>query len=128
MALLSDTIDILLPLNKTKVTICDKPWLTSSIKVLIIKREKALHYYGENPDAYINSGEIKSSILSIKSARFKYYAISVETLKTSNNIPQDVRWKSSRWVVYLPKAVGTINYFLMMFLITKTCLKYLTVS
>ena len=49
---MSDTIDILLPLKKTKVTKCDKPWLTSSIKELIIKREKALHYYGENPDAY----------------------------------------------------------------------------
>ena len=77
---------------------------------------------------HINSGEIKSSILSIKSARFKYYALSVETLKTSNHIPQDGGRKSSRWVVYLLKAVGTINYFVMIFLIAKTWMKYLTVS
>jgi hypothetical protein len=31
-------------------------------------------------------------------------------------------------VVYLPKVVGIINYFLMMFLIAMTWLKYLTVS
>ncbi|CAB3993754.1 Hypothetical predicted protein [Paramuricea clavata] len=80
--IMSDVIDILLPLKRTKVTKCDKPWLTSSIKELIIKRQKALHYYGKNSDAYKLWRNQDQQ--SIKSARFKYYAQSVEKLKTSN--------------------------------------------
>ena len=76
-------IDILLPLKKTKVTKCDRPWLTSSIKELILKRQKALHYYGKNSDTYkLWRNQIQQSI---KSARFKYYARSVEKLIGHNN-------------------------------------------
>jgi hypothetical protein len=43
---------------------------------------KALHYYGKNSDAYkLWRNQVQQSI---KSARFKYYAQSVEKLKTSN--------------------------------------------
>jgi hypothetical protein len=124
--IMSDTIDILLPLKKTKATKCDKPWLTSSIKELILKRQKALHYYGKNSDAYkFWRNQVQQSI---KSARFKYYAQSVEKLKTWKFSPQNGGRKLSCWVVYLPKAVGIINYFLIMFLIAMTWLKNLTVS
>ena len=100
-------IDIILLLKKTKVTKSEKPWLTSSIKELIIKRHKPPLLW-ENSDAY-KLWRNQVSMQSIKSARVKYYAQSVEKLKTSN----PSRWlkEISCWVVYILKLLVQLTTF-----------------
>ena len=41
-------IDKFFPLERTSVRKCDKPWMTSSIKSAIARRQKALHESGKN--------------------------------------------------------------------------------
>ena len=67
------------PLKKNKVTKSDKPGMTSAIKILIIKRQKALHEYRKNSKSYKRNKVHES----IKSARAKYYVGCVEKLKVS---------------------------------------------
>ena len=75
-------IDDFFPLERTKVRKCDKPWITSSIKSAISRRQKAFHRNGENSGVYKYwRNKVQ---LSIKSARKKYYKGSVEKLKNSN--------------------------------------------
>ena len=45
-------IENLFPLERIKVRKCDKPWMTSSIKSAIGRRQKALHESGKNSDIY----------------------------------------------------------------------------
>jgi hypothetical protein len=63
--IMSDMIDILLPLKKTKVTKCDKSWLTSSIKELILKRQKAPITMGKIPMPIKSSNQLNQPDLSI---------------------------------------------------------------
>ena len=51
-SVLSEMNNLLIPLKKTKVTKSDKPWMTPAIKMLIIKRQKALHEHGKNSESY----------------------------------------------------------------------------
>ena len=81
-SVLSEMINLLIPLKKTKVSKSDKPWMTSAIKALIIKRQKALHEYGKSYESY--KFWRNSVHESIKSASGKYYGRCVEKLKASN--------------------------------------------
>ena len=45
---MSAMIDKSLPLEKTSVRKCDKPWMTSSMKSAIASRQKALHESEKN--------------------------------------------------------------------------------
>ena len=75
-------VNLLIPLKKTKVTKLDKQWMTSAIKMLIIRRQKDLHEYGKNSESYkLWRNKVQESI---KPARAKYYARCVEKLKVSN--------------------------------------------
>ena len=75
-------IDNFFPLERTKVRKCDKPWITSSIKNAISRRQKAFHRNGKNSGVY-KCWRNKVQ-LSIKTARKKYFKGSVEKLKNSN--------------------------------------------
>ena len=79
---MSAMIDKFFPLERTSVRKCDKPWMTSSIKSAIARRQKALHESGKNSDIYKYwRNKVQSSI---KAARKKYYVGSVGKLKNSN--------------------------------------------
>lgn len=79
---MSAMIDKFFPLKRTSVRKCDKPWMTSSIKSSIARRQKALHESGKNSNIYkFWRNKVQ---LSIKTARKKYYTGSVEKLKNSN--------------------------------------------
>ena len=75
-------IDNFFPLERTNVRKCDKPWITSSIKSAISRRQKAFHRNGKNSGVY-KYWRTKVQ-LSIKTARKKYYKCLVEKLKNSN--------------------------------------------
>ena len=78
---MSAVIDKFFPLERTSVRKCDKPWMTSSIKSAIARRQKALHDSGKNSDIYKYwRNKVQSSI---KAARKKYYVGSVGKLKNS---------------------------------------------
>jgi hypothetical protein len=75
-------IENLFPLKRIKVRKCDKPWMTSSIKSAIGRRQKALHESGKNSDIYKYwRNRVQSCI---KVARKIYYMRSIEKLKNSN--------------------------------------------
>ena len=79
---MSAMIDKFFPLERTSVRKCDKPWMTSSIKSAIARRQKALHESGKNSDIYKYwRYKVQSSI---KAARKKCYVGSVGKLKNSN--------------------------------------------
>ena len=79
---MSAMIDNFFPLERTSVRKCDKPWMTSSIKSAIARRQKALHESGKNSNIYNYwRNKVQSSI---KTARKKYYMVSVEKLRNSN--------------------------------------------
>ncbi|CAB4023227.1 RNA-directed DNA polymerase from mobile element jockey, partial [Paramuricea clavata] len=82
----NDTMTVMIekffPLERIKVRKCDKPWMTSSIKSAIGRRQKALHESGKNSDIYKYwRNRVQSCI---KVARKIYYMRSVEKLKNSN--------------------------------------------
>ena len=73
-------IENLFPLERIKVRKCDKPWMTSSIKSAIRRRQKALHESGKNSDIYKYwRNRVQSCI---KVARKIYYMRSIEKLKS----------------------------------------------
>ena len=79
---MSAIIDKFFPLERTSVRKCDKPWMMSSIKSAIARRQNALHARGKNSDIYKYwRNKVQSSI---KAARKKYYVGSVGKLKNSN--------------------------------------------
>lgn len=84
--ILSDKIDYYFPLNLTNVRKSDKPWITSSLKLFIKKRQHALHAFGKSSEIY-KKWRNKVQV-EVKSARDKYYHSTVKKLKTSN---------TSRW-------------------------------
>ncbi len=66
---MSAMIDNFFPLERTSVRKCDKPWMTSSIKSAIARRQKALHESGKNSNIYNYwRNKVQSSI---KAARKK---------------------------------------------------------
>ena len=75
-------IDNFFPLERTKARKCDKPWITSSIKSAISRRQKAFHRNGKNSG--VHKYWRNKVQLSIETARKKYYKGSVEKLKNSN--------------------------------------------
>ena len=80
---MSTMIDKLFPLERTSERKCDKPWMTSSIKSAIARRQKALHESGKNSDIYKYwRNKVQST------ARKKYYVGSVGKLKN----PNPARW------------------------------------
>ena len=80
--IMSAMIDKFFPLKRTNVRKSDKPWMTSSIKSSIARRQKALHESGKNSNIYkFWRNKVQ---LGIKSVRKKYYKGSVEKLKNSN--------------------------------------------
>ena len=73
---MSAMIDKFFPLERTSARKWDKPWMTSSIKSAIVRRQKALHESGKNSDMYKYwRNKVQSSI---KAARKKYYVSSVK--------------------------------------------------
>jgi hypothetical protein len=48
----SAMMDCFFPNKPTSVRESDKPWMTSSLKSYISKRQKSLHKYGRNSQAY----------------------------------------------------------------------------
>ena len=60
--IISLMINRFFPVQKTKVSRSDKPWMTSSLKSSIAKRQNALHRNGKNSN-FIGFGVIKSSLM-----------------------------------------------------------------
>ena len=90
-------IENVFPLKRIKVRKCDKPWMTSSIKSAIGRRQKALHESGKNSDIYKYwRNRVQSCI---KVARKIYYMRSIEKLKNSN----PARWRKE------VKAIGGLS-------------------
>ncbi|CAB3996817.1 Hypothetical predicted protein [Paramuricea clavata] len=110
-------------LERIKVRKCDKPWMTSSIKSAIGRRQKALHESGKNSDIYKYwRNRVQSCI---KVARKIYYMRSIEKLKNSNPARW---WKEVKAIGCLSskkKILGILSYFLMMFGIVKNWPKIL---
>ena len=78
----SAMMDCFFPNKPTSVRESDKPWMTSSLKSSISKRQKSLHKYGRNSQAYrFWRNKVQRDV---KVARRKYYANSVQKLKSAN--------------------------------------------
>ncbi|CAB4000775.1 RNA-directed DNA polymerase from mobile element jockey [Paramuricea clavata] len=78
----SAMMDCFFPNKPTSVRESDKPWMTSSLKSSISKRQKSLHKYGRNSQAYrFWRNRVQRDV---KVARRKYYANSVQKLKSAN--------------------------------------------
>ena len=94
---MSEKIDYYFPLKQSRVRKSDKPWITSSLKIFIKKRQRAFYVYGKTSPIY---KKWRNNVqLEVKSAREKYYQYSVKKLKTSN---------PSRWWKEL-KALGGLS-------------------
>ncbi|CAB3994355.1 RNA-directed DNA polymerase from mobile element jockey-like [Paramuricea clavata] len=79
----SAMMDCFFPNKPTSVRESDKPWMTSSLKSSISKRQKSLHKYGRNSQAYrFWRNRVQRDVCSV--ARRKYYANSVQKLKSAN--------------------------------------------
>ena len=78
----SAMMDCFFPNKPTSVRESDKPWMNSSLKSSISKRQKSLHKYGRNSQAYrFWRNKVQRDV---KVARRKYYANSVQKLKSAN--------------------------------------------
>jgi hypothetical protein len=78
----SAMMDCFFPNKPTSVRESDKPWMTSSLKSSISKRQKSLHKYGRNSQAYrFWRNKVQRDV---KVARRKYYGNSVQKLKSAN--------------------------------------------
>ena len=47
---LMKAVDTFFPSRKVKISATDKPWITSSLKLLIVQRQKALVKWGKTSD------------------------------------------------------------------------------
>ena len=95
--IVSEKINYYFPLKQTKVRKSDKPWIISSLKLFIRKRQRALHIHGKTSPIYKKWRNIVQ--LEVKYAHEKYYQYSVKKLKPSN---------PSRWWKEL-KALGGLS-------------------
>ena len=79
---LSSAVIYFLPYKRVKVSGSDKPWITANLKMLIIKRQKALRVYGNNSDLFKHlRNKVQSAVRQCKKS---FYRSKVEALKESN--------------------------------------------
>ena len=79
---ITNMLEKLLPIERTQIRQSDKPWMTPSLKFSIIKRQRMLHKYGKSSVMF--KYWRNKVIIDVKSARSKYYSLSVSNLKDSN--------------------------------------------
>ncbi len=61
--IISSMIEYYFRVKKTKICKSDKLWMTPSVKIAIVKRQKAFHRYGKNSEC-ISSCTTKSNVMS----------------------------------------------------------------
>ena len=81
--IIENMVDKFLPITRTKVSQCDEPWMTPSLKSSISNRQKALYKHGKSSTMF--KYWRNKVIMDVKSARAKYYATSVRKLKQGNS-------------------------------------------
>lgn len=80
--ILRDAIDKFLPVISTKLTSSDKPWITTKLKQLINRRQKAFFKYGKDSPSYKQLRNLVQKECSL--AKENYYSKKVTDLKSTN--------------------------------------------
>ncbi|XP_048579007.1 uncharacterized protein LOC116611253 [Nematostella vectensis] len=96
-SVLQNAVDIYFPAKSIKVCLTDKPWVSSRLKGLVTKRQRALRIHGKDSPIF---KRIRNSVKElVKNCKHNYYSAKVASLKDTN---------ISRWWCEV-KAIGGLS-------------------